>query len=59
VVLDKKRCGRGESMERFPLTNNYVSTKVSAISTKKVKWDGREGEDKLDRGGRRMKWVVL
>jgi hypothetical protein len=41
------------------LTNNYVSTKVSAISTKKVKWDGREGEDKLDRGGRRMKWVVL
>jgi hypothetical protein len=50
-----------ESMESLLLTTNYVSTKVSAISTKASEKYGqnrmREKGDELDGGGR-MAWVV-
>jgi hypothetical protein len=35
--------GGGESMERLLLTTNYVSTKVSAISTKESEKYGQNG----------------
>jgi hypothetical protein len=46
-VLDKKRCGGGgESMESLPLTNNYGSAKVSAISNKTSEKYGQNGMGK-------------
>jgi hypothetical protein len=40
-------------MERLPRTNNYVSTKVSAISTKT---SGKYGENGMERRGRGARW---
>jgi hypothetical protein len=54
----------GESMERLLLTTNYVSTKVSAISTKESETDGQNGMrgkgggGKLDLdGGKEDEWL--